>query len=198
MGKIYGPDFDKPFFIGTYASYGKPKSVFEYLQTVREEYSELVNEGFILDNSHYSVKIRAVIVDTPAWSFATCTKGHNGFYGCGKCFIQGTRVNSRTVFLRTDCTLRTDENFLQRSQIQHHLDTSPFEELGLGMVTQFPLDYMHLVCLGVMKKLLKILKDKKIIHAKNWKILSDNLVAIRAYVPQEFARKCRSLDEIEN
>uniref|UniRef100_H2Y7T6 Uncharacterized protein n=1 Tax=Ciona savignyi TaxID=51511 RepID=H2Y7T6_CIOSA len=31
---------------------------------------------------------------------------------------------------------------------------SPLCTLGLGMVSQFPLDYMHLVCLGVVKKII--------------------------------------------
>ncbi|CAL1680818.1 unnamed protein product [Lasius platythorax] len=82
-------------------------------------------------------------------------------------------------------------------QIEHHLDNSPFEELGLGMVAQFPLDYMHMVCLGVVKKLLKLWMEKKIITPVNLKDLSSNLIALRDYVPGEFARKCRAVDELD-
>ena len=152
----------------------------------------------MFENKHYSIKIRDVIADAPARSFITCTKGFNGFYGCGKCFVRGARVCSRTVFLELDSEPRTDENFKDRTQIEHHIDQSPFEELSFGIVTQFPLDYMHMVCLGVQKKLLKFWIKNKIITNNNLKILSDNLVTLAFYVPVEFERKCRSLDELDH
>lgn len=58
MGKILSPNFGTPkFFIGADASYGKPKSVTDYLQKFCEEYSRLVTEGFAFDGNHYSVHI---------------------------------------------------------------------------------------------------------------------------------------------
>lgn len=33
---------------------------------------------------------------------------------------------------------------------------SPFETLDVDMIKQFPLDYIHLLCLGTMKKLVLI------------------------------------------
>lgn len=197
LGKIYSPHFRVPFFIGAHASYGKPKSTAEYLHDFCKEYSKLSKEGFIFEGNRHLIRIRVVIADSPARSFVTCTKPFNSFYGCGKCFVRGIRVSSRTVFLERDCILRTDENFQQRTQIEHHLDNSPFEEVGLGMVTQFPLDYMHMVCLGIVKKLLHLWIDKRIITPANLKILSSNLIATRDYIPKEFARKCRALDELD-
>lgn len=138
-----------------------------------------------------------MIADSPARSFVTCTKSHDNFYGCGKCFVHGIRIGLKTVYLERDCILRTDKNFQQRMQMEHHLDNSPFKNLGVGMVTQFPLDYMHMVCLGVVKKLLKVWMHKKIITMDDLKILSNHLVAIRDYVPKEFARKYRALDELD-
>lgn len=38
----------------------------------------------------------------------------------------------------------------------HHLGSSPLVATSLGMVSGFPLDYMHLVCLGVMRWLLHL------------------------------------------
>ena len=36
----------------------------------------------------------------------------------------------------------------------HHLGPSLLRNMNLGTVTKFPLDYMHLACLGAMKRLL--------------------------------------------
>lgn len=56
------------------------------------------------------------------------------------------------------------------------------------MVSQFPLDYMHLVCLGVMKRRLgsRVIDD-----------ISQHLLNLKSHIPSEFARKPRSLKEID-
>lgn len=56
------------------------------------------------------------------------------------------------------------------------------------MVSQFPLDYMHLVCLGVMKRRLgsRVIDD-----------ISQHLLNLNSHIPSEFARKPRSLKEID-
>ncbi|XP_025264908.1 uncharacterized protein LOC112638527 isoform X1 [Camponotus floridanus] len=69
------------------------------------------------------------------------------------------------LFLNSSAALRTDENFIKRIDENHHTGTSLFEEADLGMVSQFPLDYMHLVCLGAVKKILQ--KDRTIVRIKN-------------------------------
>lgn len=56
------------------------------------------------------------------------------------------------------------------------------------MVSQFPLDYMHLVCLGVMKRRL----GSRVIDG-----ISQHLLNLNSHIPSEFARKPRSLKEID-
>ena len=53
--------------------------------------------------------------------------------------------------------LRTDTDFNSMTDDEHHLKQtlSPLASL-VKMVTMFPLDYMHLCCLGVTRKLLYI------------------------------------------
>ena len=75
----------------------------------------------------------------------------------------------------------------------HHLGTSPLAELNIGMVSTFPSDYMHLVCLGVMKRLLRLwLEGPRVIEK-----ISTVLVTLRPYIPCEFARKPRALKEFK-
>lgn len=56
--------------------------------------------------------------------------------------------------MNLDQTLRTDESFRNREQPEHHEGTSPLERLGTGLVSQFRLDAMHLLYIGVFKRLL--------------------------------------------
>ena len=55
-----------------------------------------------------------------------------------------------------DCnaTLRTDASFDEMLDEDHHLGPTPLAGKGLCLVSKFVLDYMHLVCLGVMRRLI--------------------------------------------
>ena len=57
------------------------------------------------------------------------------------------------TFPECNAVLRTDESFACMRDDDHHIKESPLLKL-CGLVTQFPLDYMHLCCLGVMRRLL--------------------------------------------
>lgn len=54
---------------------------------------------------------------------------------------EGTYSNRHIMlFLNSNAPLRTDENFNNRIQEDHHTRVSPFESIQLSMVSQFPLD----------------------------------------------------------
>ena len=62
------------------------------------------------------------------------------------------------VFSKIICELRTDKTFNERKDIRHHNDNfiiqkSCLENAGFGIVSQFPLDPLHLIDLGVAKKM---------------------------------------------
>jgi len=62
----------------------------------------------------------------------------------------------------------SDENFRARKYPSHHTSKyfnvqSAFEKLGVLMVTQVPLDCMHLVELDVMRKFLQRLYNNKVV-----------------------------------
>jgi len=68
------------------------------------------------------------------------------------------------------------------------------------MVSQIPLDYMHLVCLGVMKRLLQLwVKGNKQtrLNTENINSISQYLMDNKSNIPSEFARKPRSLLDID-
>lgn len=186
-------------FISIYHGNAKPSSVSEYLKDFITESQKLIEEGFEYVGKHYKVIINAIICDTPARSYVKCVKSHNAHFGCGLCIQEGEYLHSRVLFTDLDSFKRTDDNFRQRTYEEHHVGNSPFELIDLKMVTQFPLDYIHLCCLGVMKKMFGLwLRRHCRLTAVKIEQLSDFLVTLSTWIPEEFQRKCRSLKELEH
>lgn len=72
---------------------------------------------------------------------------------------------------------------------------------NFGLVTNVPLVYMHLICLGVVKKLILLWKEGPLntrISAKDIKCISDKLLLLQCITPSDFARKPRSLFDIKH
>lgn len=73
-------------------------------------------------------------------------KGPTGYYGCGRCTTEGVYCNNRICFPELNAKLRTDENFRERQQPEHHHNISLLEaELKVKCISQVPLDPMHLL-----------------------------------------------------
>ena len=191
----------QPFVVALFYGKGKPDSVDEFLRDFLEEYRALKESGFTHDTKTFTLTIQAFLCDAPARSFMKCTKGHTGFNSCERCTIHGD-WNGRVVF-HSDCLLpkRTDEQFNhQRYRPDHQLAKSPLIEYQLLPVTGFPLDYMHLVCLGVVRRGLVYLKrGPRLCKLSNQqlKLLSAELLSFTGRFPSEFARQPRSLLELD-
>ena len=83
---------------------------------------------------------------------------------------------------------------------EHQLNVSQLQELHVGLVTSFALDSMHLVYLGVTRRLMsrwiKGPRPTKFSHLQ-LDIISGKLVNLARHVPSEFSRKPRSLHELD-
>ena len=106
------------------------------------------------------------------------------------------------TFPETNAALRTDVSFAERQDEEHHIGRTPFSDLPVGMVSQFPPDPMHLVYLGVVKRMLGLwikgpVANESRIGSNAVKGISDNLVQLRGYLPREFNRKARTLHHVE-
>ena len=107
---------------------------------------------------HFDMK--AFVCDAPARSCLKYTVGHTGCYSCERCQDKGewqNRVvfNEDTEFL--PCTDNDFNSFLYEGN--HQKSKTPLIDFGISCVSHFTLDYMHLVCLGVMKRMLVFLKQ---------------------------------------
>lgn len=103
----------------------------------------------------YKCCIKFICSDAPAESFILGVKGHTGYSSCTKCWDVGKYIKTRICFSDIPSRKRTDEEFICKSDEDYHLRTSILEQIPqLGLVTNVPLDYLHLVLLGSMKNLL--------------------------------------------
>src|SRR6218665_1985977 len=91
----------------------------------------------------------SLVCDALARALLKNVKGHNAYFGCEKCETEGDWYGMVTN-QDTD-SQRTDKRFNEMVNEEHHLGPPPLKPLSMGMVTHFLLDYMHCVCLSVMR-----------------------------------------------
>lgn len=146
------------------------------------------------------MKLESVICDVPARAFVKNIKPHNGYFGCYK-GVQKGQIVGRMTFPFITCPLRTDESFAEKQNEEHHLDgPNMFHDLRIGMISQFPGDYMHSMCLVVVRKLLNIWLRGPLEFRLPTSIvnrMSDCLTGLRDHSRIEFARKPRKLRELD-
>lgn len=193
-------DAKDPFVIGLFCGKEKPSSAAEFLLDFVTEVVELMTNGLNFENNWYPVVIHSFVCDAPARAFIKGIKCHSGYSSCEKCTAHGEYAG-KVIFPLTDAPLRTDESFNARTDEDHHARACPLDPLPIGFVSQFGLDYMHLVCLGVVRRFLLYWKGPiGPLHVRIGRnsvgALSRRLLALVPYVPFEFARKPRSIDEI--
>lgn len=95
--------------------------------------------------------------------------------------------------------LRTDNDFRLKLQKDHHTGSSILESIpNINMVKDFPSDPMHLIFLGIVKKLVSLWcnrKHKQKLSFYQMSEISKLLRDQRVNIPSEFNRKSRSLFE---
>lgn len=185
------------FVVGAYLGSNKPNNFSDFLQPFIREAREI--GGYQFGGTPVAVSIRCIVCDAPARNACLANKSYTGYYGCGRCCQKGVHTSTHGVtFPQIDAEKRTDASFRAQTQPEHHHSVSPFAELDIDMVKQFPLDYLHTVLLGVVKKMLftfyggvtRTNKLGKLPWYDKQKI-ADRLKQISATQPSEFQRKCR-------
>ena len=189
------------FVIGLFYGNTKPVPVGEYLQDFIEEVNKLNDTGITHEGRNYKFVVKCFCCDAPARCYLKCIIGHTAYFACERCTMKGS-WDGRVVFDADNdaAVLRTDELFLSCSYETHQKQPSPLLLCGVSCVKQFSLDYMHMVCLGVTKRILHYLKKgprKCKLSSQQFSQISDNLKALRGAMPSEFARQPRSLVELE-
>lgn len=184
-----------PFVIGSYYGEQKPSSSNEFLKPLTDELKLVTSNGIDFNQKQIDVRIGTFCDDTPANSFIRGTKGHIGYNSCLKCTQKGLHLDSRMVFPLITSADRTNENFRSREDADHHIQTSILETIeDFDMVRSFPIDEMHIVHLGVMKKLISLWL--KTLTKNELAAIGDKLMISEKHRPYEFRRNIRHITEV--
>ncbi|KAA3677241.1 uncharacterized protein DEA37_0000539 [Paragonimus westermani] len=192
------------FVIGIFCGEGKPGNVCEYLADLVGDLKTVLSDGVTLTaySVHVKVVLNCIIGDAPARAFFRQVKNHTGYYACEKCTARGVYVDRRMAYPNLQSRLRNDADFRCRKQAEHHIGDSPFESLNIDMIACFPLDYMHMVCLGFTKKIIALLrfgplKSSTRIGSNGIKAVNTRIGLILSQLTSEFPRKCRTFHDCE-
>ena len=206
LGRVVSPFSSSVFVIGIYFSNckpSKPACVSQFLSFLVGDLSIVHEQGIAINNVTYSVEIHSIVCDAPARQFIKCIKPHTGYDSCEKCTVRGVYVKGKGVrFLENDSELRTDYTFRAKMHASHHLPTleSPLCEIKIDMIKDFPLDYMHLVLLGIVRRFLRLWLGISKVKGSGFKKLNPSQIAKMSRrhvvssltVPSEFQRRPRS------
>lgn len=195
LGHLVGTE-NAPFIIAAFKGSHDPQDVESFMAEYVSEVKDLIANGYRFKDKVYKFAVRFYVLDAVGRQFIKCITSHGGYAGCEKCEAWGESYNSRLVFLDLDAPLRSDESFLLRSQPRHHKGVSPLEGCGAGMVSMFPLDPMHLVWGGSVKRLLEYwLFEIGVwkLHHEVIDLISGVFVFLRRFCPNDFNRKPNSL-----
>jgi hypothetical protein len=126
---------------------------------------------------------------------------HNGYHGCERCQQKGVWLGKMT-FPECNAAPRTDSDF--ESYDDHVNGASPLRHMNVRFVSDFVIDYMHLVLLGVTKRLMSTWIGGKGAVRSNVRVgpgvrdeISVDLTRIVFRTPSDFARMPRCLDKFK-
>lgn len=150
----------------------------------------LESVGIDCAQGHFRLEFSKLVSDAVAKSKVLKQQGHTGYLSCTKCWVYGSYKSNRVFFKETNCLKKRDSE--QKAASTSILKTvSSFQ-----FVTKVPLDYMHLVCLGVVKTFLSLLTvsgKRGILRSSQIDAINKRLNEFKKYVPSEFVRRPESL-----
>jgi hypothetical protein len=141
-----------PFVTGVFQGRSKPTDIAEFPHDFVEDVKSLESSPVVHNkNCMHPFKIAASICDMPARTLIKCVKRHGAYGECDRCTQHGV-YDGKVTFPISDALHRTDSASNLMVDEDYRVLKSPLCNLNLVMVSNFPIDYMHLVCLGVVRK----------------------------------------------
>ncbi|XP_043476303.1 uncharacterized protein LOC122507574 [Leptopilina heterotoma] len=203
------------YLIGAYFGEHHPANSNEFLSEFVKEAKIFCESGIIFEGRRITVNIYGLICNAPAKSLVLKVKGHTGYHCCPKCKIKGDgilpeQIGKNKKKKRRVCfpglgpfSKRTDLEFASNVYLgtyQQGEATVLTQIPRFGAVSNVPIDYMHLVLLGIMKKLILLWltgPTKVRLSSSDIDKISINLIELKKSQPSEFARRPRSLRDVK-
>ena len=219
--RVFGFTY-RPFVVCLFLGNGdakKPQSANEYLDEFVKELLQLQQNGFSFKSKVIEVSTHSFVCDAPARSFIKGTKAHNGFYACERCVVKGHRAEKPSrknpqemessgvmVFIGTDHDLRRNDDLIEFKYSGRDEDGDANHQIertillgNFSFVTKFPIDTMHSVALGAVKRLFMFWEKGASINkmgklrAAEWRKLKEKVCNLHGKLPREFQRQPRSV-----
>ncbi|CAI6370581.1 unnamed protein product [Macrosiphum euphorbiae] len=193
------------FPIGIYHGKDKPSDSNKFILDFIEEAKLLMQNGVRINGKMYDFHVSVLCCDAPAKSYVLRTKGHSGFSSCSRCEHEGEYIQNRVCFpyLKPErCPpKRTHQNYITRLNEDHHIKNNSIIATlpNFDVVYGFSMDYLHLVCLGTVRKLINLwIKGPIKVRYPSWKIneMSISMNRLKINIPCEIARKTRGFDQV--
>jgi hypothetical protein len=197
------------FLVGAWCGASKPKDSNEFLAPLANEINDLKMNGVLVTRQNLSKKleIRAFVCDTVARSALKGVYGHGSILGCQNCDLDKVKCINRRTFPTVAGPSRTDATFEQRTHTNHHhleyksIGSHVLEECGIKMVSQFVLDTMHLLDLGIGKRVFKAIyrgrcHDGSKMSAEDQVNFNLLMKALSALTPLDFGRVTRTFEDL--
>lgn len=191
--------FKKPLPIAVYAGTGKPdfSGFLDQLCSELEKFSNFVN----IDGVFIKIEKLVFICDSPARSFLQSVKSHSGYNACCFCRIRGEHNGSKVIFpFSEEPIAQRSDDLYKICQENNQLSLSPLAKYS-SLKCAFPFEYMHLVCLGIVKRLIQsflttnfgLLPCKLSENMKS--LLNEKVKNLRGALPKEFRRGLRPFSQ---
>ena len=190
----------KPFPIAVYTGVQKP----DLCGFIRQLHDEILLFQDYVSFQGIFVKFKRVlfICDSPAKAFVQGVKLYSGYNSCQYCKIPGFHNGKKIIFpFNVDgFENRTDESYANFCE-----DNQQFKSMLASILplrNAFPLDYMHLVCLGIVKRLMQSYFSNIHGHLScrlysgNLKLVNERATFYKNVLPKEFDRKIRTFKDL--
>jgi hypothetical protein len=201
--KVKNCSYPKPLPLGVFCGIGKP-NLQPFVKKIALELRDFQSNFKLLQGQLVRIAKVFFICDAPARAFLQCIKSHTAKLGCGYCRCKANYVEDRVCYQHQD--FETIEHSSRKNEMydlnreNNQLQLSPFANI-VPLRDGFLPEYMHSVCLGIVKKICSafILKKKTgftVRRLKKEKLqqLSRRLDEVRSSMPNEFNRPVRPLE----
>ena len=190
--------------VSIFCGFGKPK-LGHFIERLVQELRVLKTEPTFDTTSGNKFIVSDVyfIADSPARAFLQNVVNHGGYYACPYCRVKGKYHINHMVYEDVDSTSRTDEMYAEFKE-NNQYSLSPLANV-VPLRSSFPVEYMHNICIGIVKKILAYFFFSQKATKLPCKITEGNKVQVShdirhfsKYLPSEFNRKLRPLNDFRH